>query len=251
LRIKYGQLTEAALGFHQSLYFLKERLRICYPRLHFRCGCCARYRLQRRPGAASENRRGRARRLDGDGCLHDRFAFYLILGWPPFQNVLAQVCFLLDCMCHRYFSIPAFRRLVGGHCASTGAFDRPRIPQTVLDRYRRRSRDGIFRGVAAAKDHRQQAQKNSRLKSALGQTLKWRAIRRESALPGTRSMDIVRPGRLVRFVPNRRHRACAPLDSFLGEDLAFTRKGQSEHDFSYWRTLRPPLDAVLAHVADE
>ena len=45
---------------------------------------------------------------------------------------------------------------------------------------------------------------------------------------------------------NRRHRACTPLDSFLSEDLAFTRKGQSEHDFSCWRTLRPPLDAVLA-----
>ena len=33
---------------------------------------------------------------------------------------------------------------------------------------------------------------------------------------------------------NRRHRACTPLDSFLSEDLAFTRKGQSEHDFSCW-----------------
>ena len=32
-----------------------------------------------------------------------------------------------------------------------------------------------------------------------GQTRKWIAIRRESALP--RSTDIVRPGRLVRFVP--------------------------------------------------
>ena len=32
-----------------------------------------------------------------------------------------------------------------------------------------------------------------------GQTRKWRAIRGESALP--RSTDIVRPGRLVRFVP--------------------------------------------------
>jgi len=50
---------------------------------------------------------------------------------------------------------------------------------------------------------------------------------------------------------NRRHRACTPLDSFLSEDLVFTRKGQSEHDFSCWRPLRPPLDAVLAHVADE
>jgi len=50
---------------------------------------------------------------------------------------------------------------------------------------------------------------------------------------------------------NRRHRACTPLDSFLSEDLAFTREGQSEHDFSCWRPLRPPLDAVLAHVADE
>src|SRR5436309_5721050 len=42
-----------------------------------------------------------------------------------------------------------------------------------------------------------------------------------------------------------------PLDNFLGEDSAFTRKGQSEHDFSCWRALRPPRDAVLAHVADE
>jgi len=50
---------------------------------------------------------------------------------------------------------------------------------------------------------------------------------------------------------NRRHRACTPLANFLSEDLAFTRKGQSEHNFSCWRALRPPLDAVLAHLADE
>jgi hypothetical protein len=50
---------------------------------------------------------------------------------------------------------------------------------------------------------------------------------------------------------NRRHRVCTPLDNFLSEDLAFTRKGQSEHDFSCWRALRPPLDAALAHIADE
>jgi hypothetical protein len=31
---------------------------------------------------------------------------------------------------------------------------------------------------------------------------------------------------------NRRHRACTPLANFLSEDLAFTRKGQSEHNFS-------------------
>ena len=45
--------------------------------------------------------------------------------------------------------------------------------------------------------------------------------------------------------------ARAPPDSFLSEDLAFTRKVQSEHGFSCWQTLRLPLDAVLAHVADE
>src|SRR6266496_427589 len=56
--------------------------------------------------------------------------------------------------------------------------------------------------------------------------------------------------RHVRKVPNRRHRACTPLAHFLSEDLAFTRKGQSEHNFSCWRALRPPLDAVLAYVAD-
>jgi len=50
---------------------------------------------------------------------------------------------------------------------------------------------------------------------------------------------------------NGRHRACTPLDNFLGEDLAFTRKGQSENDFSCWRAPRPPRDAMLAHVADE
>ena len=50
---------------------------------------------------------------------------------------------------------------------------------------------------------------------------------------------------------NKRKRACTPPDNFLSEELAFTRKGQGEHDFSCWRTLRPPLDAVLAHVADE
>src|SRR5258706_10225357 len=50
---------------------------------------------------------------------------------------------------------------------------------------------------------------------------------------------------------NRRHRACTPLANFLSEDLAFTRKGQSEHNFSCWRALRPPLDAVLAYVTDE
>src|SRR6266436_3105831 len=53
------------------------------------------------------------------------------------------------------------------------------------------------------------------------------------------------------FRANRRHRACTPLDNFLGEDLAFTRKGQSEHDFSCWPAPRPPRDAMLAHVADE
>jgi len=44
---------------------------------------------------------------------------------------------------------------------------------------------------------------------------------------------------------NRRHRACTPLDSFLSEDLVFTRKGQSEHDFScgdrYGRLSTPCL----------
>ena len=34
----------------------------------------------------------------------------------------------------------------------------PAFPQTDLGRYRRRCRHGIFRSVAAAKDHRQQAQ---------------------------------------------------------------------------------------------
>ncbi len=50
---------------------------------------------------------------------------------------------------------------------------------------------------------------------------------------------------------NRRKRACTPLDNFLSEDLAFTRKGQNEYGFSCWQALRPPLDAVLAHAADE
>ena len=50
---------------------------------------------------------------------------------------------------------------------------------------------------------------------------------------------------------NNRRRACTHLDNFLSEDLAFTRKGQSEHNFSCWRALRPSLDAVLAYVADE
>ena len=63
---------------------------------------------------------------------------------------------------------------------------------------------------------------------------------------GRRAARTVRP-----FRANRRHRACTPLDNFLGEDLAFTRKGQSEHDFSCWRAPRPPRDAMLAHVADE
>jgi hypothetical protein len=55
--------------------------------------------------------------------------------------------------------------------------------------------------------------------------------------------------RLRQLCANRRHCACTPLDNFLGEDLAFTRKGQSEHDFSCWRAPRPPRDAMLAHVA--
>src|SRR5258705_5948092 len=58
-------------------------------------------------------------------------------------------------------------------------------------------------------------------------------------------------GTLATLSANRRHRACTPLANFLSEDLAFTRKGQSEHNFSCWRALRPPLDAVLAYVADE
>src|SRR4029077_18951579 len=53
------------------------------------------------------------------------------------------------------------------------------------------------------------------------------------------------------FRANRRHRACTPLANFLSEDLAFTRKGQSETNSSCWRSLRPPLEAVLAYVADE
>ena len=39
--------------------------------------------------------------------------------------------------------------------------------------------------------------------------------------------------------------------NFLSEDLAFTRKGQSEHNFSCWRAIRLPLDAVIASAADE
>jgi len=50
---------------------------------------------------------------------------------------------------------------------------------------------------------------------------------------------------------NRRKRACTPLDNLPSEDLAFTRKGQNEHGFSCWQAPRPPLDAVLAHAADE
>ena len=53
------------------------------------------------------------------------------------------------------------------------------------------------------------------------------------------------------FRANRRHRACTPLANFLSEDLAFTRKGQSEHNFSCWRAIRLPLDAVIASAADE
>lgn len=47
---------------------------------------------------------------------------------------------------------------------------------------------------------------------------------------------------------NRRHRACAPLESFLSEDLAFTRKGQSEHDPSVGECY-DRLDAVLARMS--
>ena len=47
------------------------------------------------------------------------------------------------------------------------------------------------------------------------------------------------------FSANRRHRARTPLDNFLSEDFAFTRKGQSEHDFSYWRARRPPSTPCL------
>ena len=48
---------------------------------------------------------------------------------------------------------------------------------------------------------------------------------------------------------NRRHRACTPLANFLR--LFVHAKGQSEHNFSCSRALGPPLDAVLAYVADE
>ena len=36
--------------------------------------------------------------------------------------------------------------------------------------------------------------------------------------------------------------------AILSEAFAFPRKGQREHDFSCWRVLRPPLDAVLARA---
>jgi len=53
---------------------------------------------------------------------------------------------------------------------------------------------------------------------------------------------------------NRRHRACTPLDNFLSEALAFTRKGQSERDFSCWRApspspLFPPQQQTLVEAA--
>jgi hypothetical protein len=52
--------------------------------------------------------------MGGDGCLHGRFTYYFVLGWPPVRKVLAQIGFLLDRLHRRYFSVSFFRWHMGG-----------------------------------------------------------------------------------------------------------------------------------------
>jgi hypothetical protein len=46
--------------------------------------------------------------MGGDGCLHGRFTYYFVLGWPPVRKVLPKLVFFLIASIVGIFLFPFF-----------------------------------------------------------------------------------------------------------------------------------------------